>query len=109
MTVHKKLITIKNSSQPTIAIITGLHKVFVCCVIIPDFCEAGKYVVTTSTGKSICVPCPANSVSIAAKSHLCSCFLGYYRNEVEDIHVPCTSKFILFQGQLYNLKMKFAW
>ena len=60
---------------------------------------------TTSNGSDVCISCPANSVSISADSRECLCIQGYYRSQLEDVHIGCTSKLDPFpRGKLRFLK-----
>ena len=56
------------------------------------FCPANTYMATNVNDVSDCRSCPANSLSSAGENSFCGCVLGYYRNTLEDIHAPCTSK-----------------
>ena len=55
-------------------------------------CPIGSYLAETSNRAAVCRPCPDNSVSTSSNSRVCVCLQGYYRNLLEAIHVPCTSK-----------------
>ncbi len=55
-------------------------------------CLVGSYLTQTFLGDVVCRACPDNSASTSRGSQMCECILGYFRNDVEDIHVPCTSK-----------------
>ena len=57
---------------------------------VPDTCPAGTYRVTTAGGDDACMVCPANSVT-TADSLVCECIQGYYRHQLEDASVSCTS------------------
>ena len=57
-----------------------------------EFCPTDMYVVTNADGSTVCRDCPANSISSSINSPFCGCIPGYYRNQLEDIHVDCTRK-----------------
>ena len=61
------------------------------CFLYSD-CSIGSYLAETSNRTTVCRPCPENSVSTSSNSRFCVCLQGYYRNLLEAIHVPCTSK-----------------
>ena len=59
-------------------------------------CATNHYLAFSEDGNGVCRPCPANSISTSPESLFCGCVQGYYRNQLEDINVPCTSKTFSF-------------
>ena len=84
----------KNHLTNHVLVVTALAMEMFAHTYVPlDACPSNMYLVTPSnTSSAVCVPCPAQSVSIALESRECVCIEGYYRSQLEDISVPCTSE-----------------
>ncbi len=59
-------------------------------------CPPGQYGAVAFDGSTVCVQCPANSMSVSKGSNECGCLQGYYRNDLEDAHFACTRKLRLW-------------
>ena len=58
----------------------------------PPVCPVGLSSVVSTSGRRGCSPCPAHSTTNSSDL-FCECVQGYYRNQMEDGSVPCSSKF----------------
>ena len=67
------------------------YRMSLWCFMYTDTCPANSYRITTANGGNSCMVCPANSVITTADSLVCECIHGYYRHQLEDPSVSCTS------------------
>ncbi len=72
----------------------NLYEYYYSLILFSD-CPPGQYGAVAFDGSTVCVQCPANSMSVSEGSNECGCLQGYYRNDLEDAHFPCSSKVIL--------------
>ena len=91
--------TIMINSKSNCLFFCQISAIYLACYI---DCPPGKYGAVAFDGSTVCVPCPANSMSTSVGSNGCGCLLGYYRNQLEDKHFPCSR-----MAYLYLIRGKF--